>query len=277
MRASLLLVLVLGSPLIAGEPNVLRDVAYAEPKNERQTLDVFAPAGGNDRPIIVWIHGGGWRAGDKTSVRQKPAIFMEKGFVFVAANYRFLPTATVKEMAADLAKAIRWVHDHAREFGGDPNAMIVMGHSAGAHLAALVCTDDQYLKAEKLSLSILKGCVPIDCSFYDIPKRIHDGGATPLAKIETIFTDRGQWHRDCSPVAHIAKGKAIPPFLILHVASRADTKAQSNWLAEKLHAAGVAAEVVAAEWKTHGTINSDLGRPGDKPSQAVFEFLDRVR
>ncbi|CAN5160196.1 hypothetical protein BH11PLA2_BH11PLA2_43180 [soil metagenome] len=152
-----------------------------------------------------------------------------------------------------------------------------MGHSAGAQMAALVCTDDSYLKAEKLSLSILKGCVPLDCSFYDIPKRVKDGGETPPATIKEIFTDKEETQKEYSAVAHIAKGKSIPPFLILHVASRADTKAQAHWLADKLKEAGVSANVVAAEGKTHGTINSDLGKPDDTPTKAVFEFLDRVQ
>ncbi|MBA4192031.1 MAG: alpha/beta hydrolase [Planctomycetaceae bacterium] len=273
---SIAVLFFLASPLHAAEPKVQRDVAYAEPKNERQTLDVYAPAEGKDRPIIFWIHGGGWKAGDKKSVLKKPQIFVDRGFVFVAANYRFVPNVTVKEMVGDLAKAIRWIHDHAKEFGGDPNSIIVMGHSAGAQMAALVCTDDSYLKAEKLSLAILKGCVPVDCSFYDIPKRVKDGGDTSPATIKEIFTDKEDTQRDYSAVAHIAKGKHIPSFLILHVASRADTKPQAHWLADQLKAADVSAKVVAAEGKTHGTINSDLGLPDDKPTKELFEFLDGV-
>lgn len=82
--------------------------------------------------------------------------------------------------------------------------------------------------------------------------------------------------RDLSPATHVAEGKNIPPFLILHVADRPDTKAQSHWFADKLKAAGVSAQVVAAEGKTHGTINSDLGLPDDKPTQALWEFLAGV-
>src|SRR5262249_14761906 len=143
-----LLVFLLAFPLRADEPKVQRGLAYAEPKNERQTLDVYAPAEGKDLPVVLWIHGGGWRAGDKANVQKKPQAFADKGYVFVSTNYRFVPQVTVKEMAGDIAKAIRWVHDHARDYGGDPKAIFVMGHSAGAHLAALVCTDDRYLKAE---------------------------------------------------------------------------------------------------------------------------------
>jgi arylformamidase len=157
-----LCVVFLASPLPADEPKVHRGLAYAEPKNERQTLDVYAPAEGKDHPVVFWIHGGGWQAGDKAEVQTKPKAFVDKGFVFVSTNYRLLPKVTIKQMAEDVAKAIRWTHDHAKDYGGDPDALVVMGHSAGAQLAALVCTDDSYLKAEKLSLSLIKGCVPVD-------------------------------------------------------------------------------------------------------------------
>jgi acetyl esterase/lipase len=275
MRAavSVAAVLLLASSLSAAEPKVQRDVAYAEPKSERRTLDVYAPAEGKEHPVVVWIHGGGWRAGDKRGVQQKPQAFVEKGYVFASINYRFVPQVTVKEMTADVAKAIRWVHDHAQEFGGQGDAIYVMGHSAGAHLAALVCTDDRYLKAEGLSLKILKGCVPVDTAAYDIPKRFAGVGPPGAAKATDVFTADAATHKDLSPVTHVAKDKSIPPFLILHVADRADSKAQSELFAAALQAAGVHAKTVPAAGKTHGTINSDLGREGDAPTQALFAFL----
>ena len=117
---TMLSILLLAAPALAAEPKVHRDLAYAEPKNERQTLDVYAPSEGKNHPVVVWIHGGGWQAGDKADVQKKPQAFVDKGFVFVSTNYRFVPNVTVKEMTGDIAKAIRWVHDHAKEYGGDP-------------------------------------------------------------------------------------------------------------------------------------------------------------
>src|SRR6266542_3364800 len=101
--------LLLASPLLAAEPQIHRGLAYAEPKNERQMLDVYAPTEGKNHPVVVWIHGGGWQAGDKADVQKKPQAFADKGFVFVSINYRLLPKATIKQMAEDVAKAIRWI------------------------------------------------------------------------------------------------------------------------------------------------------------------------
>ena len=134
MRTTAFLLLFVASPLLAAQPKTQRDVPYTDPKNERQTLDVFSPNEGKNHPVVVWIHGGGWQAGDKTDVQKKPQAFTDKGFVFISINYRLLPNnVTIKQMAGDVAKAIRWSHDHAKDYGGDPNTILVMGHSAGAN------------------------------------------------------------------------------------------------------------------------------------------------
>src|SRR4029078_13654214 len=181
----------------------------------RQMLDVYAPTTGSDHPIVVWIHGGGWRQGDKRGKQEKPQAFVDTGYVFIATNYRFVPQVSVKEMTGDIAKAIRWAHDHAKEYGGNPNSIFVMGHSAGAHLAALVCTDERYLKAEGLSLSIIKGCVPVDTAGYDVPMRFTQSDAAKSSQGKIIFGETTDSHRDLSPVSYVGKVQSIPSFLIL--------------------------------------------------------------
>ena len=266
--------LVFGADSLAAESKVHRDLAYVEPADASRRLDVYAPADGKDHPVLVWIHGGGWRQGDKSGVQHKPQAFVEKGFVFVSVNYRFVPQVTVKEMTGDIAKAIKWVHDNAKEYGGSPDTIFVAGHSAGAHLAALVCTDDCYLKAEKLSLSNITGCIPVDTAAYDIPSKVKNAGLLRPSMNASPFGDNEADQKQLSPVTHVAKDKGIPPFLILHVADRPDSTAQSQAFAKALMAADVPAKVVPGEGKNHGTINRDLGLPNDEPTKAVFQFLD---
>jgi acetyl esterase/lipase len=264
--------LLLATVGFADEPKAHRDLAYAGTKNERQTLDLYAPAEGKDHPVVVWVHGGGWQAGDKKDVDKKPQTFVDKGFVFVSVNYRLLPDVTIKQMAQDVARAIRWTHDHARDYGGDPDTILVMGHSAGAQLAALVCTDQGYLKAEGLSPALVKGCVPVDGDTYDVPLQIQTVEQRRADIYKKKFGDADS-QKDLSPVTHAAKGKHIPPFLILHVADHPETKAQSQRLAKALQEAGVSAKAYPAEGKNHTTINADLGLHDDKPTEALFEFL----
>jgi acetyl esterase/lipase len=281
--AIVLLILALAGHYQAGRAagqQVHRDLAYVEPKNARQMLDVYAPAEGTNRPVIFWIHGGGWQKGDKSEMHAKPQAFVEKGFVFATTNYRFIPHVTMQQIAGDVAKSIRWVHDHARQYGGDPQTIFVMGWSAGAQLAALICTDDRYLKAEGLSLASIKGCVPVDADTFYPALQIDTVAARYDAKrassYRTKFPEGND--RELSSVLHVAKDKGIPPFLILHIAGSPEsgTAIQALVLANALQVAGVPVQVVAAEGKTHNTLNSDLGLPDDKPTKAVFDFVDAI-
>src|SRR5438309_1383465 len=261
--------------------DVKRDIPYADPAHERQVLDVYSPHNAKDLPVVFWIHGGGWQTGDKTSVQIKPQVFVDKGFVFVSTNYRLLPSVDMATIFRDIAKSIRWVHDHVAEHGGDPNRLFVMGHSAGAQLAALICTDDRYLKAEGLSLAIIKGCVPVDGDTYDVPaiietaetrRRAHGQPQAKFGHREKFGNDPAK-HRDFSAVTHVAKDKGIPPFLIMHVADHPDTSAQAQRLAEVLKSAGVTVRVYGARESTHNKINADLGLPDDPGTKALFEFV----
>jgi acetyl esterase/lipase len=261
--------------------DVKRDIPYASPGLERQVLDVYSPPGAKNRPVVFWIHGGGWQTGDKSSVQQKPQAFVDKGFVFVSTNYRLLPNVDMATIVRDIAKSIHWVHEHIAEYGGDPNRLLVMGHSAGAQLAALVCTDDRYLKAEGLSLAIVKGCVPVDGDTFDVPaiietaetrRRVHGQPQMKNGHREKFGNDPAK-HRDLSAVEHVSSGKGLPPFLILYVADHPDTTAQAQRFGAALKGAGVPVTLFGARQTYHTKINDDLGIPDDPATKALFAFL----
>lgn len=254
-------------------PRITRGISYAEPKNERRTLDVYAAAGGRDRPVLFWIHGGGWNKGDKSDVGAKPQAFVDRGFVFVSTNYRLIPEANIGDMAADIAKAIRWMRDHARDYGGDPDRFVVAGWSAGSQLAALVCTDDRYLRAEGLSLSLIKACIPVDGDSFDVPLQISTVEAARANLYRQKFGDANR-QKDLSPVTHVARGKSIPPFFLPYVGDHPETSLQTRRIAKALQDAGVPATTFPATGKDHSSIHLELGRPGDQPTRAMFEFLD---
>ncbi len=264
--------------------SVKRDLPYATPANPRQTVDVYAPVGAKNLPVVFWIHGGGWQAGDKTSVQIKPQAFVDKGFVFVSTGYRLLPEVDMVTIFRDIAKSIRWTHEHIAKHGGDPKRIFVMGHSAGAQLAALICIDDRYLKAEGVPFSVLKGCVPVDGDTYDVPAMIETaetrlrahGMPMPKQGHRIKFGGDPAKHRDYSAVTHVAKGKNIPPFLILHVADHPDCSAQARRLETVLKESGIAAKAFGARETNHGRINSELGTPDDLPTKALFEFVGEV-
>ena len=263
---------------------VKRDIPYTKNADKLQTLDVYSPPNAKNLPVVFWIHGGGWQAGDKSDVHIKPQVFNGKGFVLVSTNYRLLPNVDMAILTRDVAKSIRWVHDHIAEHGGDPKRLLIMGHSAGAQLAALLCTDDRYLKEEGLSLAIIKGCVPVDGDTYDIPAmievaetrlRVH-GLPPPKFGHRIKFGDDPSKHKDFSAVTHIGKDKGIPPFLILYVAGHPDTTAQAQRLGNVLKSANVPVTLFGAKETTHNKINADLGRPDDPATTALFEFVEKA-
>jgi acetyl esterase/lipase len=258
------------------------NLVYAEPAGPLHTLDVYASPSAKHAPVVFWIHGGGWEGGDKSQVAEKPRFFVDRGFVFVSVNYRLLPKVEMIDIFRDVAKSFRWVHDHIAEYGGEPKRVLVGGHSAGAQLAALLCTDDHYLKAEGIAFTGLIGCVPVDGDTYDVPAiieteetrcRVH-GQPQPQFGHREKFGNTAERHREYSAVTHVAEDKSIPPFLILHVADHPDTTAQAFRLATVLKAAGVKTTVFGAKETNHRKLNDNLGTTGDPATKVLLEFVD---
>jgi arylformamidase len=268
--------------LPAAQAQILKsDIPYTDSTDKLQTLDVYTKDGAKNLPVIVWIHGGGWQTGDKAQVKEKPKAFVDKGFVFVSVNYRLLPAVDMTTIVRDVAKSVHWVHDHIAEYGGDPKRLFVMGHSAGAQLAALICTDNRYLKNEGLSFAILKGCVPVDGDTYNIPlmittaldRRKAAGQPPPTYGHREKFGTPEQ-HIDFSAITHVKPGKGIPPFLVLHVADHVDTTTQANQLGDALKKVGIPVKVFGGQNTNHNKLNDDLGVPDDAATKELFEFVE---
>jgi arylformamidase len=207
----------------------------------------------------------------------------KKASCFVSANYRLLPKVDMTVLTQDVAKAFGWVHKNIANHGGDPQRIFVMGHSAGAQLAALLCIDDRYLKAEGVPFSVLKGCVPVDGDTYDIPaiittaemRQLAHGFPQPEYGHRAKFGNDPKKHIDFSAVTHVAKGKNIPPFLILHVSGHPDVSAQARRLGQVLEKAAIPVTVFGARESTHNKLNADLGLPEDPATKELLKFVDR--
>jgi acetyl esterase/lipase len=271
---------VLACAANASAQQATRDIRYGT-AHERQVLDVHAPEGAKDLPVVFWIHGGGWQTGDKSMVALKPKAFADAGFVFVSINHRLLPTVEMGAITRDVGSALGWVHRNIAKHGGDANRLFVMGHSSGGQLAALMCTDDRYARAEGVPLTAIKGCVPVDADTFDIPAiievaetraRAHHLPLPTFGHRQKFGNDPGK-HRDFSAVTHVARDKGIPPFLILHIAGHPDTTAQARRMAAVLEAAGVPVKVVAGREATHASINDNIGTPGDPVTKELFAFV----
>ncbi|HIE97699.1 MAG: alpha/beta hydrolase [Fuerstiella sp.] len=260
------------------------DIPYVQNGHERHVLDIYTPEKATDKilPVMFWIHGGGWQQGDKTDVGLKPQVLTERGFVFVSTNYRLLPDVEMDVLTHDVAKAFGWVHRNIAKYGGDPKRIFVGGHSAGAQLAALICTDDRYLKEEGVSFDVLRGCVPVDGDTYDIPKIIMTaehrqtlyGGKMYTFGHRQKFGNDPEKHIDFSAVTHVAKDKGIPPFLLLYFPGNPDTRAQARRLEAVLKESQIPARSYGKRDSNHSRLNNELGKPDDPATQELYRFLD---
>lgn len=277
---SLLLLLLLTS--MAHAQKVTSNISYVEPPRELCVLDIHAPEGAKDLPVVFWIHGGGWVTGDKADVAIKPRVFNERGYVFVSTNYRLFPDVEMGTLIRDVAQALGWVHKNIAQYGGDPNRIFVMGHSAGAQLAAILCIDERYLNEQHVPFSALRGCVPVDGDTYDLPaiimmaelrQKLH-GLPQPTLGHRIKFGNDPKKHVDFSAVTHVAQGKGIPPFLILYFMGNPDVTAQARRLTDELKKAAVPVTLFGLKDSNHKRLNNNLGEPDDPATDELFKFLE---
>lgn len=228
--------------LIPGDGFTLqRGIAYGpEP---RQALDVYTPAGltvarGHEgRPVVVFFYGGSWQSGSRSYYRFIGEALTAHGIVTVVVDHRLYPEVVFPAFVADAAQAVAWVHSNIASFGGDPDRIFLMGHSSGAHIAALLATDRSYLRDAGVPAARVRGLIglagpyAIDPFRYRTTRAIFAGLATPAPMQPLSFVDGRE-----------------PPMLLVH-GSRDETvyPANSHALAAAVRAAGGEADVVAVD------------------------------
>lgn len=133
------------------------DIAYG--RHERQQLDLYRPQRAGTYPVVVFIYGGGWEEGDRGMYRFVGAALAAAGIVTVIPDYRVFPEVRFPGFLEDAAGAVRWTREHAGRFDGDPDRMVLIGHSAGAHIAGMLAMDPQWLAAAGVDRRMLRGWV----------------------------------------------------------------------------------------------------------------------
>lgn len=262
-----------GPPVPGGET-----IAYGS--DPLQVLDIWRAKGARGpAPLIVYVHGGGWKRGSKDNAtgRFKPVHYPGQGYAFASINYRLVPAATVEQQAADVAGAVKALIDRADALGIDQRRIVLMGHSAGAHLVALVGTDERYLKGAGLSFADIAGVIPNDGAAYDVPAQMKDGPPIMQATYKQAFGTDPARQKALSPTAH-AEAPNAPDFLLLYV-QRADGVRQAKALGSALVAGGSRVEhgsFPGEGLKGHVEINRSLGDPAYAATGAVDAWLKRV-
>ena len=255
--------------------HVFRDVVYDHMSGVGDgnfTMDIYAPDAAKKAPVVIMVHGGAWTVGNKQNAigPDQADFFTDEGFIYISINYRLAPDHPFPAQVQDLAAAIAFVHANIKDYGGDPDEIFLMGHSAGAHTVALVSVDPDYLRAEGLDLDVIKGTVPLDGAAYNLVTTGRHGKLPRFYRPE-FGKDEDTW-RKASPTLQVVDGRHIPPMLLLYV-DRPVSPKRAKELAETLRENGYLAQAVEAQKRTHKTLNKRLGSKGDTYGPMIVEFF----
>lgn len=248
---------------------VLRDVAYgADPA---QKMDVYLPAHADHAPVILMVHGGAWQTGDKAMSRvldNKLAWWLPRGYIFVSINYRLLPEADPLVQADDLRRALVFAQQQAPSWGGDPDAFVLMGHSAGAHLVSLVNARPGL--ALTMGARRWRGAVSLDTAAMDVLATMQ---GRHYRFYDKVFGKDPSFWREASPAQQLAADAA--PLLAVCSTKRPDKPCPATHeFAALAGRMGVKVEV-SEQALSHADINGQLGLPGAYTRQ-VDAFIQRL-
>ena len=255
--------------LSSADVKQVKDIAYAIPDDDTlQTLNLVLPEAGHDFPLLIWIGGGAWSYGNKNIEMDLARQFARKGVAVASVGTRLSP-ATWRDSsyntgvkhpahAQDVAAAVKWLYDHAGQYGFDRNNLFVGGYSSGGHLAALIGLDSSYLTKEGLSPRLLKGIIPISGT-YDIANYhevLLNSDRPELAElhVEAVFGSEEEDFIRASPV-HYLTHLSIPMLLMsdnnmYNYAKRLEEKIRETEFREM--------QVVYAYNLAHGALWRDL-------------------
>ena len=215
--------------------NIYRNLAYDTIPGiatNLLSLDVYTRSDFTNRPVFMYVHGGGWQNGDKSHTATQVCVAddyaLNRGYVFVSLNYRLTTTNIVfPAHIQDVARGIAWVYDHIAGYGGDPKQLYLMGHSAGCHLVSLVSCDPRWLGAYGLTPAVLRATIPLDTHAYDL--RFFAGADGHLGPTYTdIFGFDPAFWDFSSPRTYVAGGCLIPPMCVCYSSGISGNEAVSR-------------------------------------------------
>ena len=276
-------------PIKTYEVDAVRGINYAGDGNPRHELDLYLPRGRKDFPVLFFLHGGAWVAGNKDnflglfSYSDFGKTLARLGIGTVMPNYRLSPQVQHPAHIEDVARAFAWTYRNIARYGGRTDQIFVGGHSAGGHLACLLATDPRYLRTEGLSTDVIKGVVSISGVYRLDP--IHVKLAAPMLtddKVDLevdpyrlVFGDDPQVRKAAAPLSHVRPG--LPPFLLMYaVPNELPTLAQgAKDFAAALAASKCEVQLLPVQRRSHASILFNATQASDPVVHAVLQFIDR--
>ncbi len=252
-----------------------KDVSYGP--HERNKLDITVPKSDKPLPLVIWVHGGGWEAGDKAL--NPGVVLLSQGYAVASINYRYSKQAVFPAQLHDCKAAVRYLRDNATKYNLDPNAFGVWGASAGGHLVALLGTTGDVPDLEGDAKTKTSSKVQAVCDWFgptDLVKLAPMSGASsPITKLlGGSTTDKADLATLANPITHITKTDA--PFLTFHGdADKLVPVSQSELLHAALTKAGVESEFVLLKGADHGGREFQVQVGNAENRKKLLAFLDR--
>lgn len=233
----------------------------------------------NKKPVIIWVHGGGWCIGDKLNqIDNKVNLFRSLGYILVSVNYRLSPypykvnndnRLKYPIHNNDVADAIRWVTDNINRYGGDKDNIVLLGHSAGAHLVSLTGTNSIFLESVGLNLNSIKGVAAIDTEGYDVLEKVQQNNNMYINAFGTDINTLNE----ASPIFNIKDGVTYPKFFIAKRGTVSRIAIADNFIS-KLSDKGITVKQVDGSIYDHSGINRAIGEPNETLiTNALKDFL----
>lgn len=248
---------------------VKRNIAYGT--DEAQRMDVYIPANAQHAPVMLMVHGGGWRRGDKAMsrvVENKVKRWLPKGLIFVSVNYRMLPKADPLVQANDVALALAKAQSLAPDWGGDSQRFILMGHSAGAHLIALITANPDIIHQQGAQPWL--ATIMLDSGGYDIEKTM---SSHHFSLYDQTFGSDPKFWQSTSP-SYQLKQKTVPILAVCSTQRKDQPCKQAQAFIDKAQSFGSQASLLP-EAMSHGEINAHLGLESEYTNK-VEEFMQSV-
>jgi acetyl esterase/lipase len=254
------------------EVDVQTDIAYRSDKDAdpiRHKLDIYTPKGQKDFPVLMFVHGGAWKSGNKKYYAALGATFAKQGIGVVIINYRLTDGDNkIKhpDHIKDVASAFSWIHANIGNYGGRNDRIFISGHSAGGHLVSLLATDEAYLKEHHLGLKDIRGVISLS-GVYEI---------TPNIRVfDSQFGTDAAICKAASPLNHVKEHD--PPFLICYADKDIPTiDKMSEAFCKKLCDDKCEAKVIKANDRNHFTIIIQLSLDSDDIcTSAMFDFIEK--
>jgi arylformamidase len=251
---------------------IKQNIPYCEDPDPLQKLDIYYPINHeNPVPVMIHIHGGGWRTGDKNQMKNHGIFYASHGILFVTINYRLSPKVHHPAHVEDCATAVSWVFNHVDELGGDRNRIFVSGHSAGAHLAALLGTSPAYLQKYNLSPQMIAGVIAVDAASFNLLSRTAERLEQYFVR-QAFGSDEGTL-KDASPFYNVSVKEGYPKFLLLNTSNRVNAVLEGKAFIDKLKSAGCDAQIVVVDGHTHKDMNTAMYDESDPVGNRILKFI----